>query len=548
MRNRFLYKIYIITILSLFLYSKNNHQIYNLETNIIEEKTDLQKWLELFAKEKDNYQYLKKIKPLLIKDKKLDKLISLYEQHLETIKKINDRFEVESELLEIKIWNESDSWELYLYQIIKKYCLNNNNLNQFEKKNIAESILYKLIQNKKVDETYNLVKFLRQEFKKESNENEVFFSKKLISVFSKEKRYKEAIEESIIYLNSDFNNKRNQRIGQKILKEQIFILTDKLLENALIENFYLPITNKQFSSNSFLNYDFPKIDKQNDIEYIINVYERLIEYDINSEEAQLKLADIKHKIINDLDKAYNIYNDLEKKSSKIDVNVKTTLGKAEILIAKGYLDSASTLIQNQKEIFKKFKLVGKNKKLMNDINYLNTQILFYKGEYSKMNQNLDSLIQNTEFQNMNNNDLLEVKTISLFFNQDIDDFKKYASIQYKIKMNKSFESMLDLIQLINTENILVSELAQFQYAIIELQKGNIDNVQSIISSMSKETIFYEILLILNAEIEDHINKNYKKAMELYEQFIEKYPNSIYKEHILKRLNEINKLMNDNLDS
>ena len=51
MRNRFLYKIYIITILSLFLYSQNNHQIYNLETNIIEEKTDLQKWLELFAKE-----------------------------------------------------------------------------------------------------------------------------------------------------------------------------------------------------------------------------------------------------------------------------------------------------------------------------------------------------------------------------------------------------------------------------------------------------------------------------------------------------------------
>ena len=115
-------------------------------------------------------------------------------------------------------------------------------------------------------------------------------------------------------------------------------------------------------------------------------------------------------------------------------------------------------------------------------------------------------------------------------------------------MNKSFESMLDLIQLIDTENILVSELAKFQYEIIELQKGNIDNVQSIISSMSKETIFYEILLILNVEIEDHINKNYKKSIELYEQFIEKYPNSIYKEHILKRLNEINKLMKDSLDS
>ena len=109
-------------------------------------------------------------------------------------------------------------------------------------------------------------------------------------------------------------------------------------------------------------------------------------------------------------------------------------------------------------------------------------------------------------------------------------------------MNKSFESMLDLIQLINTENLLIAELAQFQYALIELQKGNINNAQQIILSMNKKTIFYEISLVLNAEIEDHINKNYKLAEKLYQEFIEKYPNSIYKENILKRLNELNKLL------
>ena len=66
--------------------------------------------------------------------------------------------------------------------------------------------------------------------------------------------------------------------------------------------------------------------------------------------------------------------------------------------------------------------------------------------------------------------------------------------------------------------------------------------------MNKKTIFYELSLIMNAEIEDHLNKNYQKAMKLYEEFIEKYPNSIYKENILKRLNEINKLITKNLDS
>ena len=107
---------------------------------------------------------------------------------------------------------------------------------------------------------------------------------------------------------------------------------------------------------------------------------------------------------------------------------------------------------------------------------------------------------------------------------------------------------LELIQLMNTENMLINELAQFQYAIIELEKGNTANAQQIISSMNKKTIFYELSLIMNAEIEDHLNKNYQKAMKLYEEFIEKYPNSIYKENILKRLNEINKLIRKKIDS
>ena len=106
---------------------------------------------------------------------------------------------------------------------------------------------------------------------------------------------------------------------------------------------------------------------------------------------------------------------------------------------------------------------------------------------------------------------------------------------------------LELIQLMSVDNILISELSQFQYALIELQKGNIENAQKMILEMNKKTVFYEIALILNAEIEDHINQNYKKAMELYEQFIIQYPNSIYKELILKRLNKINNLIDENLD-
>ena len=105
--------------------------------------------------------------------------------------------------------------------------------------------------------------------------------------------------------------------------------------------------------------------------------------------------------------------------------------------------------------------------------------------------------------------MLELKMITLFFNKHIEQFKKYTSIQYKLKMNKSFESMLELIDLINSDNILISELSQFQYALIELQKGTINNTQKIISDMNTNTVYHEIALVLNAEIEDYINQNYK---------------------------------------
>ena len=115
-------------------------------------------------------------------------------------------------------------------------------------------------------------------------------------------------------------------------------------------------------------------------------------------------------------------------------------------------------------------------------------------------------------------------------------------------MNKDFEAILELIQLINSENILISELAQFQYALIQIKKGNIQEAQTIISSMSHKTIFSEIALIINAEIEDYLNNNYQISIKLYEELINKYPNSIYKENIIKRLNVINNLIKEKIDS
>tara|TARA_Y100001970_G_scaffold91372_1_gene115224 strand:- start:250 stop:747 length:498 start_codon:yes stop_codon:yes gene_type:complete len=164
-----------------------------------------------------------------------------------------------------------------------------------------------------------------------------------------------------------------------------------------------------------------------------------------------------------------------------------------------------------------------------------------------MLQALNNLINENKLDNQYLNDLLEIKTIALFFNENQNSFKKYASIQHKIKMNKIFEANLELVELIKSDNILISELAQFQYALILIKKGNIKEAQTIIELMDGKTIFSEISLIINAEIEDYINQNYEFVMQLYQNILNKYPNSIYKENIIKRLNIINQFLNEEIE-
>ncbi|MAR15019.1 MAG: hypothetical protein CMG21_00985 [Candidatus Marinimicrobia bacterium] len=559
MKNKLLFKYIILILISqIFSNEGNINSTELLKTADKLEKINqiddaLKIYIQLFNINKANPSYFKKIKKILLEKKKYEELIVIYKQHIDNFNTSKDVFLIEVELLEIKIWNNSNDWEIYLNDLINKYIINTERYNYGIKKNKLKYIIQQLTKNKKNDEAYELVKKIRKFFKEQLNENNLnknnlseqdtsFLSREMISIFSNNKQYKKAIEESILFLKS--NPKNN--FYKTTLKEQIITFGNKIIKNRKKINFNFPITNKQFNANTFFNYQALEIYNQEDINYMINIYNEMIKNDIAKNEATLELANINYNILNDLDNAYKLYSELENKNTQI--GFEATINKIDILIKKGYIDSASVSIRKKIDEIQKNSFIHEKEKILNDLNYKNIQILFYKGDYMKMKEALDTFIENTKLQNKNLNDLLEIKNISLFFNEDEKNFKKYSSIQYKIKMNKDFEAMSGLIQLINSENILISELAQFQYALIQIKKGNIKEAQSIIESISNKTIFSEISLIINAEIEDHMKNNYEKSIKLYENFLNKYPNSIYKENIRKRLNLINDLMKVKVDS
>jgi hypothetical protein len=530
MKNKFTIFIIIVIYMQIGLCESNKEYKLWKKAEILNQQKNkdeaLKIYLELFENNQANYDYLKKINEILIEKQDYKLLIKCYDEYLENLLSINNKFEVEVKLLEIKIWDQDIEWINYLYILEKQYENDQNKKNKFE------FISHQLFKNNKLEEGYNFILFLRNKYNIPS-----FYSRKLISIFKKNNKFKQSINESIIYLNHKSTNKLSS-VTKNILIEQIFDLIQIIIDDAKLDKTYLPISSKQLSSNKFLNINKNYIYESNAIDYINKVYEKLIQSELKSELAQFKLAEIQYKVFSDLDSAYKIINNLGKKSTNNDLNIKILLLKSDILISKGYLDSALHLINSKHNSIEKYSKINN----INDIRFKNIELLLYKGDYVNLNLEIDSLINDFELNNKNSNDLLELKMITLFFSENIEQFKKYSLIQHKLKMNKSFESILDLIDLINSDNVLISELAQFQYSLIEFQKGNIDNTQQIILNMNIQTIYYEIALIVNAEIEDYVNQNYKNAINLYEKIIEKYPDSIYKEEIIRRLNKLNEMI------
>ena len=487
----------------------------------VQKEKQYKKYLILFNEDPSNKIYLKKLNELLINEDNFSELIFIYEKHIDNLSNDKNNFVIAVDLLEIKIWNQSTNWEEYLYFLINNYVIENNEINTVEIKKKIKYIIYKLIKNDKVMEAYSVTKNVRKFLNTKFNDKyRSFLSKEFISIFTKQTDYKNAINEAILFAIDNKNSKMFSNV-----EKEIFSLLNKVFVQAQSNNLYLPISNKQFFNNIFFNYKFNKTYNDSDLNFVIESYEKLIENNISSDNALLKIAEINYEVYNDLDKSILSYKDIRASNKNKNIIAECLAKEVDILTKKGDLESA-------------YKLLDKNTGLLDSKNilFLNTQLFFYMGDYKNMNINLDSLIKIINVEEVDYNDILEIKNTSIIFAESQEDYLKYSNIQHKIKMHKLSEASLGLIQLMNSDNFIISNLAQLQYGLILLEQSNIEDARKIFTSINGNTIFYELAMLVNSEIEDHIYNNYQESINLYEDFLINFPNSIYQENILKRLN------------
>ena len=355
------------------------------------------------------------------------------------------------------------------YELIKKYSNNESEKNEFVK---------------------NLVRLKEYEI-----------AQTTIADIIKNTQNKKTLQQAVLHL---------AKIFEKLVISDIYNLpiTSNILENELLDSKFLKVNdiNSKFLSKAIAIYDSLRINSSDN-------------------ESTYYLAEIKYRILGDLDGAELLYNNIIKNPSlKFETDAKNRM--IDIQISKGNLEKAMLTIN---------KLNANNDYFA----FKKMQILFYEHQFDKLKTESNILLKKNNKDNKYYNDMLKIaNNIMLFYDND-DALKKYATAMFKLYQNKRIES-IDILKTINNNlNGQIVDKINFEIAYLQLLQGNISESIDFLNQIdSNNSAYIESSILLKAEIHDYILNDKSKAVELYLFFIDTFPNSIHYDAIRIRLRDL----------
>ena len=295
------------------------------------------------------------------------------------------------------------------------------------------------------------------------------------------------------------------------------------------EKHNLPISSKIYK-NELLDSPFKRINNEEILllENAITIYDSLI---INNKDikSSYNLAQIKYKILGDLDGSSKLFNNVILKTNNSNpFHSNSIIEVVNIMISKGQLLKAQETLQKYKNVI--------NPKELYNIKEI--QILFYLNEWDLLNEKIDSFLKE-DFKNINYyNDVLKMKSYIAIFENEKEQLSIYTKSLMKKFQNKRYESIKIISELSDNNNIAISSKMKYEHAQLLIKKNDIDEAVIILDKISKESAEIESAILLKAEIYDYILNDLSNAVDLYLYLLETYPDSIYYDLIRLRLREI----------
>ncbi len=233
--------------------------------------------------------------------------------------------------------------------------------------------------------------------------------------------------------------------------------------------------------------------------------------------------------------------------NKLIANTRTSLylrSKAKLDLGDIYLLKAepweSTLLYSQVEKTQKENPIGYEAKLKN------AKLSYYKGDFRLAQEHLDILKEATTREIAN--DALD---LSMRIKENIaldsagEALQEYASIELMLYQNKTDEALARLDKLKQgfsvagkaVSNQTILDDVYWLEANIRMKRGEFDNAIGLLQKIRDEfadDILADDAYFLQGEIYERQLKNKEKAMEIYRDFLNKYPGSVYAAEARKR--------------
>ncbi len=274
------------------------------------------------------------------------------------------------------------------------------------------------------------------------------------------------------------------------------------------------------------------------IRYLLTEYESFISKypeNPNAHEAQLNEAALFAYYLDEKDSAIAKLNKLiqnQRASNYLKSKAKLELGDIYLLKEEPW---ESTLLYSQVERMQKDAPIGYEAKLKN------AKLSYFKGEFALAQEHLDILKQATTREIAN-----DAMDLSMRINENLGydsvgtALKNFATIELLLQQNKTEEATQKLKAFVEDQSNATSPMLDDFYwlqANLEMKQGHFEQaiagLQKIIDNFGDD-ILSDDALFLQADIYQNQLKNNDKAMEIYHDFLTKYPGSVYVAEARKR--------------
>lgn len=283
--------------------------------------------------------------------------------------------------------------------------------------------------------------------------------------------------------------------------------------------------------------------KKDSVRYLIDEYESFTKSNpenINAYEAILNQALLYGYLLDEKDSAIDKLNELiENPRVPPYIKAKSKLELGDIYMLKEE-PWESTLLYSQVERSQRETPIGYEAKLRN------AKLSYYKGEFALAQEHLDILKEATTREIANDAmDLsIRIKENTTFDSVGIA-LKKYAAIELLLYQNKIDTALMQMTNLksdaMKDANAAILDDVYWLEAQIRLKHGEYDDAYNLLQKIMEgygDDILADDAYFTQGDIAENYLHDKDKAMEIYREFLNKFPGSVYAAEARKRYRQL----------